>query len=49
MVEGEYQSLKEIMANPFSVTRDVYDYAGDSEDALLRCNADKASARSVLK
>ena len=49
VIEYRYKTLEEIMADPASVTRDVFDFAGAAQDANDRCNADKASALEVLK
>jgi hypothetical protein len=49
VIEGRYKTVEEIMADPASVTRDLFDFAGNSQDALIRCNADKASALEVRK
>lgn len=48
MIEGKYKSLKELMADPTSTTRDLLDFAGHAEDAKDRANADKAAAKAVL-
>lgn len=47
-VEGPHRSLDELMADPASSTADVLRYAGNSEDAVLSCNADKARAAVLV-
>lgn len=49
VIEGAHASLDAVMADPTSTTYDLYRFGGNAEDALQRCNADKASARAVLK
>jgi hypothetical protein len=43
-IEGRYGSLGSLMADKASTGGDLVDFAGNAEDAVLRCNADKASA-----
>ena len=43
-IEGRYASLNALMADKASTTGDLLDFAGNAEDAVLRCNADKTSA-----
>ena len=43
-IEGRYGSLGALMADKTSTGGDLVDFAGNAEDAVLRCNADKASA-----
>jgi len=38
-----------LMQDPNSTTRDLVDFGGNADDANLRCNADKASALSLLQ
>lgn len=49
VIEGGHKSLDDVMADPNSTTFDLYRFGGNAEDAVWRCNADKASARAVLK
>ena len=48
-IEGKYASMGELMQDPNSTTRDLVDFGGNADDANLRCNADKASALSLLQ
>lgn len=48
MIEGKYRSMRELMQDPASTTRDIIDFGGAAEDAVNRANEDKASARRVL-
>lgn len=48
-IEGRYGSLDSLMADKASTGGDLVDFAGNAEDALLRCNADKASAAKENK
>jgi len=48
VIEDRYPSMKELMADPFSTTRDIINHGNAGDDANLRCNDDKASARKVL-
>lgn len=48
VIEGKYKSLKAVMADPTSTTRDLVNFAGNAEDAKDRANADKAAAKAVL-
>lgn len=48
-IEGKYASLYALMRDPNSTTRDLVDFGGNADDANLRCNADKASALSLLQ
>ena len=49
LVDGPHSSLRAVMADPQSTTRALVDFGGASEDATLRCNADKASALRLLE
>lgn len=49
VIEGAYPSLDAVIADPSTTTFDLYRFGGYSEDALLRCNADKGSALLILK
>lgn len=49
VIEGMHKSLDAVMADPITTTYDLYRFGGNAEDGLMRCNADKASAREVLK
>jgi hypothetical protein len=35
--------------DPTSTTGDLFNFAGQADDAVLRCNADKQSANNELK
>ena len=48
-IEGRYGSLSSLMADNASTGGDLVDFAGNAEDAVLRCNADKASASKESK
>lgn len=49
MIEGKYPSVDAVIDDPNSTTRDALDFGGNAEDAVLRCNADKASVQKLLK
>lgn len=44
VIEGPHKSLDAVMADPQSITFDLYKFGGAAEDAMQQCNADKASA-----
>ena len=46
-IEGKHASLTEVMQDPNSETYDLYLFGGQAEDAVLRCNADKASVKTL--
>ena len=43
-IEGRYASLGALMDDPKSTGQSLVDFAGNAEDAVRRCNADKESA-----
>jgi len=45
VIEGDHQSLESVMADPSSTTGTVLSFAGHAEDAVKRCNDDKAQLR----
>lgn len=45
---GPYRTLIEYIRDPESTTRCLLDFAGAAEDANVRGNADKESARRIL-
>jgi hypothetical protein len=47
LIEGKHDSLDAVMTDPASVTYDLYVFGGSAEDALARCNADKASIKRL--
>lgn len=49
VIDGAHRSLDAVMADPTSTTFHLYLFSGHAEDAVQRCNADKASALEVLK
>lgn len=49
VIEGKYPSLDAVLKDSTSTTYDLYLFGGSAEDGLQQCNADKASARNVLK
>lgn len=48
VIEGAYPSLDAVMADPTNTAYSLYRFGGYSEDALLRRNADKRSAKALL-
>ncbi len=48
-IEGRYGSLDALMADKRSTGGDLLDFAGNAEDAVIRCNADKTSATKESK
>jgi hypothetical protein len=40
--------MRELMEDPTSDNEDLINFGGNAEDAVKRCNEDKASARRVL-
>jgi hypothetical protein len=48
VIEGPYKTLDELLADPSTTTRSLIDFGGAGEDANQRCNADKASALTIL-
>jgi len=43
LIEGKHDSLKALAFDAESETLDLVVFAGNAEDAVKRCNADKAS------
>ena len=48
VIEGRHASLDALVDDPKSTGGDLFNFAGQAEDALLRCNADKQSATNEL-
>lgn len=48
VIEGPHPSLRAVMEDPTTTTRSLVDFAGQAEDAVARCNADKESIKKVL-
>lgn len=49
VIEGKYASLRDVMADPNSTTRDLADFGGAAEDAVKRANEDKAATKRLLE
>ena len=49
MIEGSHESYDALLDDPESTNQDLLNFAGNADDAVKRCNADKASARAILK
>ena len=49
VIEGNHHSLVEVADDPTSTTRDLIDFGGAAEDAVNRCNEDKASMRRLTE
>ncbi len=49
VIEGPHGSLDAVMEDPSSTTHSLYTFAGSAEDALARCNEDKAQLRKVAR
>ena len=49
LIEGTHGSLEAVMRDPESTTNDLLNFAGQAEDAVLRCNDDKRAIDRVLK
>ena len=49
VIEGRHASLGALVDDPTSTTGDLFNFAGQADDAVLRCNADKQSASNELK
>ena len=49
VIEGPHGSMREVMADPNSTTRSIVDFGGAAEDAVTRCNEDKAAAQRLLR
>lgn len=46
-IEGRWATLRALMADPNATTRSLIDFGGSAEDAVMRCNADKATIKSL--
>jgi len=47
-IEGRHDSLARLLGDGTSTTFDVLAFAGHAEDAVKRCNADKAAVLRLL-
>lgn len=47
LIEGKHDSLKTLAFDTDSETLDLVVFAGNAEDAVKRCNADKASIQAL--
>jgi len=48
LIEGRHGSLTALLVDGDSTTFDLLAFAGHAEDAVKRCNADKAAALRLL-
>lgn len=48
VIEGRHPSFDALLDDPESTNQDLINFAGHADDAVRRCNADKAAARRVL-
>lgn len=48
IIEGAHASLDEVMEDPISTNLDLYNFAGQAEDAVKRCNADKEAIKKAV-
>lgn len=49
VVESKYASTTDVMLDPNSTTRDLADHSGAADDAVQRCNFDKAEALKLTE
>lgn len=47
IIEGAHASLDEVIEDPISTNLDLYNFAGQAEDAVKRCNADKEAIKKA--
>jgi len=48
LIEGRHGSLTALLVDEASTTFDLLAFAGHAEDAVTRCNADKAAVLRLL-
>lgn len=48
VIEGAHDSLDAVMEDDGSTVRSLYNFAGNAEDAVKRCNGQLESARKML-
>lgn len=48
VIEGAHPSLDDVMKDPISTNLDLYNFAGQAEDAVKRCNADKEAIKKAV-
>lgn len=49
VIEGKHKDLNAVMTDPGTVVYDLYLFGGNAEDALARCNDEKAAALELIK
>lgn len=48
MIEGRHATFDALLDDPDSTTQSLVDFGGHADDAVRRCNEDKAAALRVL-
>lgn len=48
VIEGDHTSLDAVMEDDTSTVRSLYNFAGNAEDAVNRCNGQLESARKLV-
>lgn len=47
VIEGQHKSLDAVMDDPASTGQSLYNFAGNAEDAVKRCNGQLESIRKI--
>lgn len=47
MIEGQHKTLDAVMDDPASTGQHLYNFAGNAEDAVKRCNGQLESVRKI--